>query len=67
MLSDAIPAGYRLLDGRVRVLTIAGLHHPGSLDIEGGRLLLPRQRVRAGVYQPSPAKLPRTNAFTFRS
>jgi hypothetical protein len=35
----------RLLDGRVRRSPIAGLHHPGSLQIDGQRLLLPRQRV----------------------
>ena len=36
VLSDACPAAFvRLLGGRVRRLHVAGLHHPGSLQIEG--------------------------------
>jgi hypothetical protein len=32
--------------GEFGAFSIAGFHHPGSLQIDGQRLLLPRQRVR---------------------
>jgi hypothetical protein len=36
VVSDASPAAVgRLLDGRVRRLSLAGSHHPGSLQVEG--------------------------------
>jgi hypothetical protein len=53
LLSDAIPAGVTGCSaGEFGAPRIAGLHPPGSLRIEADALLLPRHRVRAGVYQP---------------
>ena len=50
-VSGANPAGPPAAQRTSSTLAIAGLHHPGSLRIDRQRVLLPRQRVRARLYQ----------------